>query len=261
MAYDPEYILVGWIFLMGATVGSFLNVVISRLPRGESIMKPSSHCPKCQTPVKPYDNIPILSWFLLGAKCRNCKKPISTRYPLVELGVALLFVGMYQLFGLSWEFITFISLGTLLAAISFIDIDTQLIPDSILITGAVLGLLLALFGDAISIENALLGGAVMSGTFFLIALIGEKIFKKESMGFGDVKLSGMIGIFIGWELALLAIFLSSIFGSIIGIGGIIIGRMKFGKPFAFGPFIALGAFVSGLWGEDIVKLYVKWAFG
>ena len=261
MTFNPQYILDTWIFLVGATVGSFLNVVISRLPRGESIVKPASHCPKCDTPVKPYDNIPILSWLLLRAKCRSCKKPISVRYPLVELGVALLFLAMYQFFGLSWEFMSFISLGPLLLAVSLIDIATQLIPDSILITGAIIGVLLALFGDAISIENSLIGGAVMSGTFFLIALLGEKIFKKESMGFGDVKLSAMIGIFIGWKLALLAIFLSTIFGSIIGMGGIILGRMKFGKPFWFGPFISLGAFVSGLWGEDILRLYIEWAFG
>ena len=261
MTFDPQYILAAWLFLIGSAVGSFLNVVISRLPRGESIMKPASHCPKCNAPVKPYDNIPILSWLLLKGRCRSCQKPISIRYPLVEFGIALLFVWMYQLFGLSWEFTSFISLGALLVAVSLIDVNTKLIPDSILITGAMFGLLLALFGDAISIENSLLGGAVMSGSFFLIALLGEKIFKKESMGFGDVKLSGMIGVFIGWELALLAIFLSTIIGSIIGLGGIFLGRMKFGKPFAFAPFIALGALVSGLWGKDLLRLYVEWAFG
>jgi len=260
LTLDPLHILDAWIFLVGSTVGSFLNVVVSRLPRGLSIVKPASHCPKCNTPVKPYDNIPILSWLLLRAKCRSCKKPISVRYPLVELGVALLFLVMYQFFGLSWEFISFISLGSLLLAVSLIDIDTQLIPDSILITGAIIGVLLALFGDAISIENSLLGGVVMSGTLYLIALLGEKLFKKESMGFGDVKLSAMIGIFIGWKLALLAIFLSTVFGSVLGMGGIFLGRMKFGRAFAFGPFIALGAFVSGLWGEEILRLYIEWAF-
>lgn len=257
---DPQYIISAWIFLFGSAIGSFLNVVISRIPQDESIFKPASHCPKCDTPLKPYDNIPILSWLILRAKCRSCKKPISARYPLVELGTALLFLVIYQVFGLSWEFISFISLGSLLIGVSLIDIDTQLIPDSVLITGAVIGVSLALFGDAISIENSLLGGVVMSGTFFLIAQFGKKLFKKESMGFGDVKLSAMIGIFIGWKLALLAIFLSTVFGSILGMGGILLGRLKFGKAFAFGPFIALGAFVSGLWGEKILRLYIEWAF-
>lgn len=260
MGMEPHTIFSIWLFLTGAALGSFLNVVVYRLPRGESIFRPASHCPNCDKPVKPYDNIPILSWLLLGAKCRNCKEPISIRYPVVELTVALWLVWMFQLFGLSWEFANFTILGTVLLAVSIVDIDTQLIPDSVLIVGALFGLTFAFYGDAMTIAESLTGGAVMGGTFFLIAIIGEKLMKKESMGFGDVKLSLMIGLFIGWKMALLAIFFSSIFASVIGLSAIGLGKMKFGKPFAFGPFIALGALVSGIWGNVIVNAYLRWAF-
>ncbi len=223
-------------------------------------MRPASHCTNCDAPIKPYDNIPILSWLILGAKCRNCKDSISIRYPLIELTVALWFVWMFQVFGLSWEFANFAILGVLLFAVSIVDIDTQLIPDSVLIVGVIIGLAFAFFGDAITLTDSLTGAAAMGGTFFLIAFIGEYVMKKEPMGFGDVKLSLMIGLFIGWKMAFLAIFLSSIFASVIGLGAIGLGKMKFGKPFAFGPFIALGALVSGIWGNVLVDAYLKWAF-
>ena len=260
MGMEPQTLFSIWLFLLGAVLGSFLNVVVYRLPRGESIHSPASHCPNCNKPLKPYDNIPILSWLLLGAKCRNCKEPISIRYPIVEFTVAVWFVWMFQLFGLSWEFANFAILGVLLLAVSIVDIDTQLIPDSVLIVGAVIGLAFAFYGDVITVSDSLTGGAAMGGTFFLIALIGEKLMKKESMGFGDVKLSLMIGLFIGWKMAFLAIFLSSIFASVIGLTAIGLGKMKFGKPFAFGPFIALGALVSGIWGDRLVNAYLRWAF-
>lgn len=260
MGMEPHTLFSIWLFFAGAALGSFLNVVVYRLPRGESIFRPASHCPNCNKPVKPYDNIPILSWIILGAKCRNCKEPISIRYPFVELAAAIWFVWMFQLFGLSWEFANFTILGVLLLAVSIVDIDTQLIPDSVLIVGAVFGLVFAFYGDVMTVAESLMGGAAMGGTFLLIALIGEKLMKKESMGFGDVKLSLMIGLFIGWEMAFLAIFLSSIFASVIGLTAIGLGKMKFGKRFAFGPFIALGALVSGIWGNMIVDAYLRWAF-
>lgn len=260
MGMEPHTVLSVWLFFLGAALGSFLNVVVYRLPRGESIFRPASHCPNCNKPLKPYDNVPILSWLLLGAKCRNCKEPISMRYPFVESAVAIWFVWMFQLFGLSWEFVNFTILGMLLLAVSIVDIDTQLIPDSVLIVGAVFGLAFAFYGDAMTVTESLTGAAAMGGAFFLIALIGEKLMKKESMGFGDVKFSLMIGLFIGWKMAILAIFLSSIFASVIGLTAIGLGKMKFGKPFAFGPFIALGALVSGIWGNMIVDAYLRWAF-
>lgn len=257
---EPDIIFSFWLFFLGAALGSFLNVVVYRLPRGESIFRPASHCPNCDKPLKPYDNIPILSWLLLGAKCRYCKDPISMRYPFVELAVAIWFVWMFQLFGLSWEFANFTILGVILLAVSIVDFDTQLIPDSVLIVGAVFGLAFAFYGDAMTVTESLTGGAAMGGTFFLIALIGDKMMKKDSMGFGDVKLSLMTGLFIGWKMAILAIFFSSIFASVIGLTAIALGKMKFGKPFAFGPFIALGALVSGIWGNLIVDAYLRWAF-
>ena len=235
-------------------------MVVYRLPRGESIYSPASHCPNCNKPITPYDNIPILSWMILRAKCRNCREPISIRYPLIELTVALWFVWMFQLFGMSWDFANFAILGVLLLAVGIVDFDTQLIPDSVLIIGAVFGLVFAFYGDAMTVTESLTGGAAMGGTFYLISLIGEQLMKKESMGFGDVKLSVMIGLFIGWKMAFLAIFLSSIFASVIGLTAIGLGKMKFGKPFAFGPFIALGALVSGIWGDMIVAAYLRWAF-
>ncbi len=261
MSVEPEYLLAIYLFLIGSAVGSFLNVVIYRLPRGESIVKPRSHCPHCDTPIKPYDNIPILSWLLVRGKCRNCKERISIRYPAVELTTALWFVWMYLQFGLSWEFAQYLTLGIILLAISMVDLDTKLIPDSVLLVGGVSALIFAIMGNVISLKGSLMGGAVMGGVLLTIALIGEFVFKKESMGFGDVKLSVMIGLFIGWEMALLAIFLSAIFASVISIGGLLMGRMKFGKPFAFGPFLALGAIVSGIWGEGILLAYLKWALG
>ncbi|MCH7495254.1 MAG: prepilin peptidase, partial [Candidatus Marinimicrobia bacterium] len=200
-------------------------------------------------------------WLLLRGKCRNCKERISIRYPMVELSSALWFVWMYLQFGLSWEFAQYLTLGIILLAISMVDLDTKLIPDSVLLVGGVSALVFAIMGNVISLKGSLMGGAVMGGVLFAIALIGGFVLKKESMGFGDVKLSVMIGLFIGWEMALLAIFLSAIFASVISIGGLLMGRMKFGKPFAFGPFLALGAIVSGIWGEGIMLAYLKWALG
>ena len=261
MYVEPGYLLAIYLFLIGSAVGSFLNVVIYRLPRGESIVKPGSHCPHCDSPVKPYDNIPILSWLLLRGKCRSCKGEISIRYPAVELSSALWFVWMYLQFGLSWEFAQYLTLGIILLAISMVDLATKLIPDSVLLVGGVSALIFAIMGNVISLKESLMGGAVMGGVLLAIALIGEFVLKKESMGFGDVKLSVMIGLFIGWEMALLAVFLSAIFASVISIGGLLVGRMKFGKPFAFGPFLALGAIVSGIWGKGIMLAYLKWALG
>jgi leader peptidase (prepilin peptidase)/N-methyltransferase len=225
---------IAWATLVGSVVGSFLNVVIARLPKGESVVHPRSRCPGCGAGIAWYDNVPVLSWLLLRARCRRCRAPISARYPLVELLVAALGGLAVQRHGVSPAAAAELTFGALLVALAFIDLDTWLLPFVLSLPFAALGLAAGWLGLAPSatLRGALLGGGVGFFAFLVVHLVGEKVFKREAMGFGDVVLLGGIGGWLGVGALLPVILLSSLQGSVVGIALILLGRGQPGPPAA-----------------------------
>ncbi|MDD5618466.1 MAG: prepilin peptidase [Candidatus Omnitrophica bacterium] len=247
-----------FIFLAGLAVGSFLNVCIYRMPREESIVKPRSHCPHCRKTVEWYDNIPLLSYVLLKGKCRFCKTKISLQYFVVELLTGLIFILFYNTFGPTVKSLIYVIFTCGLIIATFVDFNFRIIPDEINIGGIILGLILSFiypqlhntsshfFGLYSSFLGIIIGGAVL----WVTGLLGDFIFKKETMGGGDVKLLAMIGAFLGWKIALLTFFISPIFGAIVGI--IIKLRTK-NSVIAYGPYLALGALVCLFFSNNILN--------
>jgi len=247
------------LFIFGAMVGSFLNVCIWRMPREESIVKSASHCPNCKKTIQWFDNIPLLSFILLGAKCRYCKAKISARYPLVELLAGLLFIINYFYFGLSVKFFIYTALECALLVGTFTDFMHYIIPDEITVGGLVVGLILSFIIPslhAVSIHwkgllFSLWGAAVGGSLIYAAGFIGELVFRKEAMGGGDVKLMAMIGSIIGWKLALLVFFVAPFFGAAIGI------YLKFVKKtdiIPYGPYLSLATVIAILYGNKILRM-------
>ena len=238
--------------ILGAIVGSFLNVVVYRLPRGESLSHPPSHCPKCGQPVKPYDNIPVLSWLLLRGRCRHCREPISVRYPLVEAGTALLCALVVVVKGADEEAIIGIVLVLLLVPVTLIDLDHHLIPNKITYPGFVVGVVLVAALTPDELVESLIASAGAGGFLFVAWFLYPR-----GMGMGDVKLAFVLGIYLG-KAVVPAMFTAFIAGAVVG--GIIIARLgvkdgrKAGIP--FGPWLALGGLVGLLAGDAIVDWYV-----
>lgn len=232
------------IFVVGAALGSFLNVVIYRLPRGESLLYPPSRCPKCGHKIEFYDNIPILSYILLRGKCRYCGAKISLRYPIVEGLTAILLTFLYLKFGISIAFFKFSLLLLLLMVLSFIDLDLMILPNKITIPGIFTGILLSIPEEFF--VNSLIGA--ISG--YLAGLVlyygGAFVFRKDAFGGGDVKLLSLIGAFMGIKGLLLSLFLGSIAGSIVGVS------LK-KKRVPFGPFLAIGALIAIFYGKNILS--------
>lgn len=244
------------IFLFGLAIGSFLNVLIYRIPRNISIITPSSFCPFCKKKIKPYDNIPLFSYVFLKGKCRNCKSTIPFHYPFVELATSAFFLLLYRKTGLTLEFLTLSILFSLLIVISFIDMEFSLIPDSLSIGGIFLGLILSLFRDSISLKGALSGALFGGGILFLIAFLYESLAKREGMGGGDIKLLAMIGSFTGIKGALFSLISGSFFGTIFGIGMILKKRKDLKYAIPFGPFLSLGATLYILWGKIFARVFL-----
>ena len=263
--------------IFGLIVGSFLNVCIVRLPRGGSVAKPGSHCPRCKEPIRFYDNIPVISFLLLRARCRGCGEPISWRYPMVELLNGLCYFWIVREFGLGGEAFLLMAFFSALIVITFIDLDHQIIPDVITLPGMLVGLALAPFfmyplNDPLPFHlgallppgahyvNALLNsfiGLLLGATpLFAVGWIWEKLRHVEAMGGGDVKLMGMVGSFIGWKGALLTIMLGAFAGSVVGVTLILLKRHKMEKVIPFGPYLAAGAATSALYGPDILSWYL-----
>jgi leader peptidase (prepilin peptidase)/N-methyltransferase len=247
-------------FVLGACVGSFLNVVIHRLPRGESLVAPRSRCPSCGTEIAAYDNVPILSWLLLRGRCRRCGTAISFRYPLVELLTALIALALHGRFGFSLEFLVAFYFACTLLAIAYIDLDHQIIPDVLSLPGVGVGLVAApllhpgTWLDAI--QAAVLGALLGGGILFAVAWTYERSTGREGMGGGDIKLLAMVGAFLGWQGVLLTLLLGSLVGSVIGVS-IMVARGADAKlAIPFGPFLSIGAFVALFWGSAIVSWYL-----
>jgi leader peptidase (prepilin peptidase) / N-methyltransferase len=257
MALSMESVLA---FVLGACVGSFLNVVIHRLPRGESLVSPRSRCPSCETTIAWYDNLPILSWLLLRGRCRRCGTGISFRYPLVELLTGLVALALHARLGYSLEFLVAFYFACTLLAIAYIDLDFQIIPDVLSLPGVVVGLAAAPLlhpGSWLdAIRAAALGALLGGGILFAVAWTYERATGREGMGGGDVKLLAMVGAFLGWQGVLLTLLLGSLVGSAIGVS-IMIARGADAKlAIPFGPFLSIGAFVALFWGGAIVSWYL-----
>jgi leader peptidase (prepilin peptidase)/N-methyltransferase len=263
--------------LFGLVIGSFLNVCIVRLPRGRSIVKPPSHCPRCRESIRFYDNIPIVSFLLLRGKCRTCGEPISWRYPAVELMNGLCYAWIMREFWFGGEALLLMALCSALIVITFIDYDHQIIPDVITLPGMLVGLSLAPFfmsqlGDPLPFQlgdlmpqagnylmaffNSALGLVLGGLPLFAIGWIWEKLRHVEAMGGGDVKLTAMVGSFLGWKGALLTIMLGALAGSVVGILLIALKRHKMEKVIPFGPFLAGGAAASAFYGPEIISWYL-----
>jgi len=247
------------IFMFGAIVGSFLNVCIYRMPKGESVVSPGSHCPKCKKPIHWYDNIPVLSYLILMGKCRFCKTLISPRYMIVEVITAFLAVALFIAFGPSPKFAGYSILSAGLIVATFVDFEIQEIPDEISLGGLAVGLVFAaIFPGMISAaswDKALIGSALGAlaggGSIYLMGFFGEMVFRKEAMGGGDVKLMAMIGAFLGWKLALLTFFIAPLFGS---VAGIVLKIKNDQNVMPYGPYLSLAAVTSMFWGDKILRM-------
>lgn len=250
------YLLHIFAFVLGATVGSFLNVCIYRIPRGDSIIRPLSHCPACNQPISFFDNIPLISFLLLRGRCRYCQTHISFRYPLVELLSALLSLGLFLKFGLSPHLFVYFILGWSLLAVTFIDLDTQTIPDIITLPGIILGFFASFLILQVKYWQLVLGILLGGGILYMVAFLYHALTKKEGMGGGDIKLMAMIGAFLGYKSVLPVIFLASLIGTLVGIIIIIGWRKDRRYAIPFGPFIALGTLMYIFWGQDFVRWYV-----
>ncbi len=243
------------IFIFGLCIGSFLNVCIYRIPESKSIVSPGSMCPGCGNPIKFYDNIPVLSYMVLRAKCRNCNAHISLRYPLVEILTGFFALSVFIKFGANIEApVYFIFIATLLV-IAFIDIDHRIIPDLISLPGIVIFFIASLTISTISIKDSLIGIVAGGGILFLIAECYWRITGKEGMGGGDVKLLAMIGALIGWQGVLFTIFASSLIGTIIGTIVMLIQGKNLKLAIPFGPFLSIGAVVYVFFGNEFINWY------
>lgn len=241
------------VFLYGTIVGSFLNVVILRLPEeGTSIVFPASHCPKCQTDLRWYENVPIFSYLILRGRCRTCNVSISMQYPLVELAMGLLSVFLVQKFFISPAFFIYFFYVAALVVIIVIDFYHQIIPDVISLPGIIYGVLASLFLPWISWQDSLIGLLVGGGTFYLIALVYYLLTKRQGMGGGDIKLLAMIGALQGWQALPFIIFCSSLLGSVIGIGAMIVQGKGGQTRIPYGPFLAVASLLYLFFDEQIM---------
>ena len=267
------YILSFFSFALGACIASFLNVVIWRVPRGESIVSPPSHCPKCNALIKWYQNIPILAWLALRGKCANCKAPISPRYILIEALGGLLFLAAFREYGLTidtpvmWIWISLMIVG------SMIDFDHKLLPDFVTVGGMVLGVGFVMVKVALAalcmggFDLALASPVLVSmvglvfgfGLLWLIRFLGSKAFKREAMGLGDVFLMGAVGALFGPVAVLVTLILSSVFGSIVGVSMVALSKTKFGKfvEIPYGPYICMGCLAWMFYGPELVNWYLR----
>jgi leader peptidase (prepilin peptidase) / N-methyltransferase len=249
---------------VGLVIGSFLNVVIWRVPRGESVVSPPSHCPGCGHEVRPRDNVPVVSWLLLRGHCRDCGTGISVRYPLVEAGTALVFAVLTLAIGLEPELPAFLYLGAVGVALAMIDIDVKRLPNAIvlpsyLVAAALLTVAAAVDGRWEDLLRAGLGMVALYAFYFLLALVYP-----AGMGFGDVKLAGVLGLYLGWlgwAEVVTGGFLGFLFGGVVGGGLVLVRRAGRKSKIPFGPFMLAGALVAILWGGALADLYLDTVLG
>ena len=271
--------LIPCIGLLGLLVGSFLNVVIHRLPKmmenewrnqcaelhGDapvedepfSLIRPRSRCPSCGHPISALENIPILSWLWLRGKCSDCQAPISLRYPIVEAVTGLCSAAAAAYFGYGWMLLGALLLIWSLIALTFIDADTQLLPDSITLPLLWMGLCFNLFGVFADLSSAVLGAMVGYLSLWSVYLAFRLVTGKEGMGYGDFKLLAALGAWLGWQMLPLIILLSSLVGAAVGIVLIILARQGRHVPIPFGPYLAAAGLIALIWGKDLTQMYLR----
>ena len=263
-------------FLFGLVIGSFLNVCILRIPADRSIVLPASSCPKCGKAIAPYDNIPVLSWLILGGKCRNCKTKISTMYPAVELLTGLLFMACYFVFGLTMESLKWATFAAMLVVLTITDLRERILPDAVNFFGLGVGFLFSFFTKpldgtalwianrwfdfpppqpALSFADAILGAVVGSGLLWVVAEGYFRLRGREGMGLGDVKMMAAVGAFLGLKRALMTVLAASLLGSVIGI--VLMAVSKKGRDYElpFGTFLGAGALLVLFFGAPALKWY------
>jgi len=250
------YSVLFFIFLLGACVGSFLNVCIYRIPAGESIVSPRSRCPKCGQAIQWYQNVPILSFLLLRGRCASCGTSISWRYPLVEALTGGLYLLCLLFLGLGWATLAYMLFCSALVAITFIDLDHQIIPDVISLPGILLGLAASFLIPWLDPLDALLGVLLGGGVLYLIAFGYEFLTKKEGMGGGDIKLLAMIGAFLGWQGVFPVIFIASLIGTLVGVPLMLVKGADGRLAIPFGPFLSVAALIWLFWGRQILAFYL-----
>ncbi|MFN8670525.1 MAG: prepilin peptidase [Candidatus Sericytochromatia bacterium] len=241
------------VFVTGGLLGSFLNVVIYRLPREKSIAYPGSKCPKCNNAIAWYDNIPVLSWLALGAKCRYCKEPISFRYPSIELLTAILFLTTFMHFGVGWQWLFLSYFVALMVVITWIDIDHMIILDSVVYPGIILGILYNFINGVIM--DSLLASFTGYAIFYALAKGSKLLLKKEGMGEGDITLVALLGAWLGMSKMFGTVFLSFFIGSIIGLFLLIRNRKS--EHFPFGPALTASAFITIFSNNYVFDLYMR----
>jgi len=269
-------VMAATLFLLGLVIGSFLNVCIRRIPRGESVVLPASGCLSCHAPIRPYDNIPVLSWLLLGGRCRNCKATISALYPAVELLTGALFVACYLAFGLTLEALKWALFSALLVVLTITDVRERLLPDRVTLSGLGMGLGVSLItqpvdGTALwlanqlfefppprpvlSLSDALVGAGAGSGLLWIVSEGYLRLRGREGMGLGDVKMMAMAGAFLGLKRTLLTILAGSLLGSMIGL--LIIALWSKGRDYElpFGAFLGAGALLVVFFGTPALAWY------
>ena len=243
--------------VFGSVIGSFLNVCIYRIPQNIAIARPRSYCPKCSKPIRALDNIPIISFVILKGRCRNCDQTIRMQYPTVELLTALLTIAVVWKFDFTILTIFYLSLVYILITISFIDLEHMIIPDGLVLAAALLGLMALIFnilpiGWPDSAYGALLYGGVMAG----VGYVGKLVYKMDALGGGDVKLAGVLGLYLGWKMSMISLLLAFLVAALFVVVGLAVGRLSRKQLIPFGPFLAMGAIMTLFWGEQLFNWYL-----
>ncbi len=254
------------VFISGASVGSFLNVVVYRLPAGLSLLYPPSRCPQCLTRLKPYDNVPVFGWLWLRGRCRRCRLPIASRYPIVEFATGALFVSVFMAFGATWQTLGYWFFVCWLLTLALIDLDTMILPNSLTASGLLLGwgfggwmgyLETPLLSHVISaMVPAIIASVAGLWLFEAITLTGSIAFGKTAMGGGDAKLAAMMAAWLGVPGLLLATFLAAAMGAVVGGGALALGWLSPKQAIPFGPYLALGAVLAMFYGQQIIAAYL-----
>ena len=242
--------------LAGLVVGSFLNVCISRIPRGASLIWPASHCTSCNRPLAWFENVPVVSWLALGGRCRTCRAPISPTYPLVELATAAIFAGGAAAYGLTPLLLVRLAFASALIVLFAIDLRHQILPNVITLPGIVVGFAASWFlspGWLSSLAGIAAGGGILLG----VAAAYSRLRGREGLGMGDVKMLAMIGAFLGWPLTILTLVVASFAGSLVGMGLLASGRGNLQAALPFGTFLAAGALVAAVAGEPVLEWYLS----
>src|SRR5439155_4851243 len=251
----PPGVALAFAAAFGAVAGSFLNVIIYRLPFGKSVVWPSSACPHCGRELSWYENIPVASWLALRARCRTCRAPISARYPFVEALTAAMFAAAWWYYGPGVLLASRLVFGCSLIALFAIDLEHHLLPNAITLPGIVVGFVFSVFAEP-GWPSSLIGAIVGAGSLFAIAEAYYRVRGEEGLGMGDVKMLAMIGAFLGWKMVLLTLVLSSISGSIVGVAILLVKKESLKYALPFGTFLAIGALISAVAGDALLMWYL-----